>query len=135
MKELVVISGKGGTGKTSLTAAFASLAENRILCDADVDAADLHLLMKPDVKTRTDFKGGGIALINLEKCVECGMCRDLCRFDAISEDYIVDGIDCFSVDGQYSANVCSNRFGYRARIDGNFEEELSETCFVLDVVV
>jgi len=94
MKELVVVSGKGGTGKTSLTAAFAFLAENKILCDADVDAADLHLLMNPDIQMKTDFIGGGIALINREKCIECGMCRDLCRFDAISENFVVNHIDC-----------------------------------------
>ncbi len=94
MREIVVISGKGGTGKTSLTATVASLSENSVLCDADVDAADLHLLMDPDIKMRTDFKGGGVALINAEKCSECGLCRDLCRFDAISEDYMVDPIGC-----------------------------------------
>ena len=94
MKELVVISGKGGTGKTSLTAAFASLAENKILCDADVDAADLHLLMNPDIRMRTDFTGGGIAQIDLTKCVECGLCMELCRFDAIRDGYRVDHIDC-----------------------------------------
>jgi len=94
MRELIVISGKGGTGKTSLAAAFASLSENRVLCDADVDAADLHLLMAPDIKMRSDFQGGGVAVINKEKCNECGLCRDLCRFDAISEHYEVDRIDC-----------------------------------------
>jgi len=94
MRELIVISGKGGTGKTSLAAAFASLAENGVLCDADVDAADLHLLMEPDIKKRSDFQGGGIAVINPEKCTQCGLCRDLCRFDAISENFEVDHIDC-----------------------------------------
>ncbi len=94
MREIVVISGKGGTGKTSLTAAFASLSENSVLCDADVDAADLHLLMDPDIKQRTDFQGGAVALINPEKCTECGLCRGLCRFDTIAEDYAVDPIGC-----------------------------------------
>ena len=94
MKELVIISGKGGTGKTSLTAAFAALAENMVLCDADVDAADLHLLMKPDFRHRADFQGGGIAEIDPEKCVQCGQCLELCRFDAISQDFVVDPIDC-----------------------------------------
>jgi len=94
VKELVVISGKGGTGKTSLMAAFASLAENSVLCDADVDAADLHLLMDPDIKERHDFKGGGTAIIDRDRCIECGLCRDLCRWNAISEAFIVDPIEC-----------------------------------------
>jgi MinD superfamily P-loop ATPase len=94
VKELVVISGKGGTGKTSLMAAFASLAENSVLCDADVDAADLHLLMDPDIKERHDFKGGGTAIIDKDRCIECGLCRDLCRWNAISEAFIVDPIEC-----------------------------------------
>ena len=94
MKELVILSGKGGTGKTSLTAAFAAISESRILCDADVDAADLHLLMSPVIKRRTDFKGGGIAVINHDKCTECGLCKDLCRFDAIKDNFDVDKIAC-----------------------------------------
>ena len=94
MKELIVISGKGGTGKTSLMAAFASLAKNKVLCDADVDAADLHLIMSPDVQEQHDFQSGHSAAINTDKCTECGLCRDLCRFDAISETYEVDTIAC-----------------------------------------
>jgi MinD superfamily P-loop ATPase len=94
VKELVVISGKGGTGKTSLMAAFASLAENKVLCDADVDAADLHLLMDPDIKERHDFQGGSTAIINPNKCTQCGLCRDLCRWNAISEAFEVDSIEC-----------------------------------------
>lgn len=94
IRELVIVSGKGGTGKTSITAAFASLAQNSVLCDADVDAADLHLLMAPTVRQKTDFMGGCLAEIRQEDCVECGRCIELCRFDAISEDYVVDAIDC-----------------------------------------
>jgi len=94
MKELVVISGKGGTGKTSLMAALANLAENKVLCDADVDAADLHLLMAPRVQERHDFKGGGEAIIDPEQCTACGLCRELCRFEAIAEDFTVDSIGC-----------------------------------------
>lgn len=94
MKELVVISGKGGTGKTSLMAAFASLAEKKVLCDADVDAADLHLIMDPEVKERHDFQSGHRAVINPYKCTQCGLCRELCRWDAISERFEVDGIQC-----------------------------------------
>jgi MinD superfamily P-loop ATPase len=94
MKELIVISGKGGTGKTSLISAFASLAENKVLCDADVDAADLHLIMNPNVIQRTDFQSGNTAVINKEPCTECGLCREMCRFKAISADYEVNSIDC-----------------------------------------
>ena len=94
MKELVVISGKGGTGKTSILAAFASLAEDKVLCDADVDAADLHLITDPKVQERYDFEAGHTAIVDLDKCSECGICRDLCRWDAISEDFKVNPIRC-----------------------------------------
>jgi MinD superfamily P-loop ATPase len=94
MKELVVISGKGGTGKTSITGALAALAPNIVLCDTDVDAADLHLLMNPDILKTSDFSGGGIAVINSEKCTQCGTCIDVCRFDAVSENFVVDDIAC-----------------------------------------
>jgi len=94
MKELVIISGKGGTGKTSLVAAFASLAKNKVLCDADVDAADLHLIMSPEIKERHEFESGSTAIINPEKCTECGLCRDLCRWQAINDNFKVDPIAC-----------------------------------------
>jgi len=94
MKELVIISGKGGTGKTSLMAAFASLAGNMVLCDADVDAADLHLITAPRVKERHDFQGGHTAIINQDKCTQCGICQDLCKWNAVSDDFEVDSIAC-----------------------------------------
>jgi MinD superfamily P-loop ATPase len=94
MQELIVISGKGGTGKTSLMAAFSSLAENKVLCDADVDAADLHLIMNPKVIRRSDFQSGNTAAINNNLCTECGLCREMCRWDAISTGYEVNSIDC-----------------------------------------
>jgi MinD superfamily P-loop ATPase len=94
MKELIVISGKGGTGKTSLMAAFASLAKNKVLCDADVDAADLHLIMDPEVRKRHDFQSGHTAVIDQDKCTDCGVCLDLCRWDAISNDFEVNPIAC-----------------------------------------
>ncbi|MCP3900570.1 MAG: (4Fe-4S)-binding protein [Desulfobacteraceae bacterium] len=94
MKELVILSGKGGTGKTSITAAFASLAEDMVFCDADVDAADLHLILTPDVKETSDFIGGHEAIINLDKCTQCGLCIELCRFDAIKDIFEVDPIEC-----------------------------------------
>jgi MinD superfamily P-loop ATPase len=94
VKELIVISGKGGTGKTSLLGAFASLAENMVLCDADVDAADLYLILEPEIKEKQDFQEGHRAVIDPEKCTECGLCRELCRFNAISPEFHVDPIDC-----------------------------------------
>ena len=94
MNELVVISGKGGTGKTSLTAAFASLADKHLLCDTDVDAADLHLLLDPRIAEAHDFIGGSKAAIIAEDCSGCGLCAELCRFAAISDEFVVDTIDC-----------------------------------------
>ena len=94
MKELAVISGKGGTGKTSLTAAFASLADSHLLCDTDVDAADLHLLLDPEIVETHNFIGGSKAAIIAEDCSGCGLCAELCRFSAISEDFVVDPIEC-----------------------------------------
>lgn len=87
MKELVVISGKGGTGKTSIVASFAALAEERaVLADCDVDAADLHLVLEPRVLRRTNFMGGSRARIKPGHCTACGKCEELCRFDAIYFD-------------------------------------------------
>lgn len=94
MRELVVVSGKGGTGKTSVTGAFAFLSGKMVLCDADVDAADLHLLMAPEIRRREDFMGGGIAVIDPDRCTRCGLCRDLCRFEGITEAFEVDEIAC-----------------------------------------
>jgi MinD superfamily P-loop ATPase len=94
MKQIVIISGKGGTGKTILTAAFASLVKNAVFADCDVDAADLHLLLKPEIKEKNIFKSGFTAVIEKEKCIECGKCIEVCRFDAIKENFFVDSISC-----------------------------------------
>lgn len=94
IQELVVISGKGGTGKTSITGAFASCAQNSLLCDADVDAADLHLLMAPEIRHTTPFMGGAVAEIRSEDCTECGKCQDLCKFDAVRDDLSIDSLHC-----------------------------------------
>ncbi len=94
MKELVIISGKGGTGKTSITAGFAALAENKVIVDADVDAADLHLVLHPEVRRTTEFMGGHIAVIDSEKCTGCGECLQRCQFGAVSGDFRVDARAC-----------------------------------------
>jgi MinD superfamily P-loop ATPase len=94
MKELVVISGKGGTGKTSVLASFAALSTEHVLVDADVDAADLHLILSPNVVCEKDFKGGHMALIDPDTCTECGECIERCQFDAINADFVVNRYDC-----------------------------------------
>ena len=94
MHEIVIISGKGGTGKTTLTAAFCALAADAVFCDADVDAADLHLLLQPTIKEQHEFIGGSKAVIVAERCNQCGVCRELCRFAAISTELMVDQILC-----------------------------------------
>lgn len=83
MKEIVVISGKGGTGKTSIVASFAALAKNIVLADCDVDAADLHLVLHPNIKQTSDFSGGKQASVITEKCIGCGKCQEVCNFNAV----------------------------------------------------
>lgn len=94
MKQILVISGKGGTGKTMLTGAFASLAKNKVMADCDVDAANLHLLLGPSVKERHPFKSGAFAKIDPALCTGCGKCRTACRFEAISPEFAISPIRC-----------------------------------------
>jgi len=98
MKEITILSGKGGTGKTSITAALASIAKNAIFCDSDVDAADLHLILKPEITYQEVFEGAYIATIHPETCTNCGICEDHCHFNAIHQDsegqYRVNPLQC-----------------------------------------
>ncbi|MFO7952736.1 MAG: ATP-binding protein [Bacillota bacterium] len=95
MKKITVISGKGGTGKTSLVGAFASLAGGDVvLVDGDVDAANLSLITGSDLLETHEFYASKVADIDREKCNSCGLCLDLCRFEAISKDYLVDPVNC-----------------------------------------
>ena len=103
MKELVVLSGKGGTGKTSIVGSFAAIAENKVLADCDVDAADLHLLLNPTTTEEQEFWSGQVALIDEDKCTQCGLCEDICRFEAI-HDFKVDPTSCEGCGFCY--NVC-----------------------------
>ena len=119
MKELVIISGKGGTGKTSITAAFASLAENIVLADCDVDAADLHLLLAPVIKKQEEFIGGKVARIDPEMCTSCSQCRDVCRFEAITPDFQVDEISCEGC-GVCVWNCPAEAITFEPRISGNW---------------
>jgi MinD superfamily P-loop ATPase len=83
MKEITILSGKGGAGKTSVAAAIASVAQNAVFCDNDVDAADLHLIFNPEIKETYDFDSGTVAVIDPEICTNCGLCVEHCHFDAI----------------------------------------------------
>ena len=93
MKQLTIISGKGGTGKTTVTAAFAHLAHNAVIADCDVDAADLHLILTPDIISQGPFYGGELPSVDYEKCTRCGLCEEQCRFGAI-ESVKVDPVSC-----------------------------------------
>jgi len=93
MKEIVVLSGKGGTGKTTIVASFAALAKDKVMVDCDVDAADLHLLLQPVIKDSQEFRSGQTAIIDEAKCNQCGLCQDVCRFGAI-KDFKVALVSC-----------------------------------------
>ena len=103
MKEVVVLSGKGGTGKTTIVGSIAAVAVNKVMVDCDVDAADLHLLLKPVVKKEAEFWSGQVAAIDEEKCTQCGVCQDACRFDAI-KNFRIDPVSCEGCGFCY--NIC-----------------------------
>jgi MinD superfamily P-loop ATPase len=84
MRQITVISGKGGTGKTTLVGSFAALAENKVIADCDVDAPDLHLLLHPEIIKKEEFKGVKVAAMDKTLCTECGTCEETCRFNAIA---------------------------------------------------
>ncbi len=125
MKQLTVISGKGGTGKTTITAAFAALAQNKVMADADVDAADLHLILKPSIEKAEAFYGGRVPILDKDKCDECGLCIKKCRFEAI-HDFVIDPIAC---DGcGVCAQICpKNAITMKEKLCGQWF--LSQTRF------
>ena len=103
MKEIVVISGKGGTGKTTITGGLAALLEDKVIADCDVDAADLHLILAPKITERYDFTAGVTPVVDGKRCTACGTCAGLCRFDAIEVGDAAE-IDEFSCEG---CGVCA----------------------------
>jgi MinD superfamily P-loop ATPase len=99
MPELVVISGKGGTGKTSLVASFAVLDPALLLVDCDVDAADLHLVLAPEIIERHEFRSGHEALVRADDCDGCSLCAAVCRYGAVAFDGFIAEIDPLSCEG------------------------------------
>ncbi|MCB8994425.1 MAG: ATP-binding protein [Bacteroidales bacterium] len=108
MKEIVILSGKGGTGKTSISAALAILAgEEAVIADCDVDAANMHLLLNPDFNKTSEFFSGELAVINQDACTNCGICESTCRFNAISHlnnRYEINRLHCEGCG--YCEKVC-----------------------------
>lgn len=94
--QLAIVSGKGGTGKTSIVACFSALAKNKVLADCDVDAPNLHLILEPEIKYKEEFIGSKKAAIIPDKCISCGKCKEYCRFDAVvfDERYRIDEVIC-----------------------------------------
>ena len=108
MQELVVASGKGGTGKTSVVASFAALADSVVVADCDVDAADLHLVLTPRVLRREGFSGGSKARIDPGRCVGCGQCKVACQFDAVLTNGATAGMDgeTYCIDSRKTPGTC-----------------------------
>jgi len=104
VKEVVVLSGKGGTGKTSIVASLASLSESKVMIDCDVDAADLYLLLQPVAQERHEFWSGQKAMVALDRCTGCGLCREVCRFEAVTDEFQIDPISCEGCGFCY--NIC-----------------------------
>ncbi len=126
VKELVVISGKGGTGKTSIVASLAALAGKIVLADCDVDAADLHLILSPTIRKKSEFIGGLVAETALEKCTRCGKCVEVCRFGAFLENFQVDPLACEGC-GVCVWNCPSSAISMKDRVSGRWF--ISDTRF------
>jgi MinD superfamily P-loop ATPase len=118
MRQLTILSGKGGTGKTTLTASFAVLANNAVVADCDVDAPDLHMLLHPEIIETQQFKASKIAVIDEAKCTGCGGCREKCAFDAITFNLKVDAIACEGC-GVCAITCPANAITLAERISGN----------------
>jgi MinD superfamily P-loop ATPase len=93
IKQFTIVSGKGGTGKTTIAAAFAALVKNKVMVDCDVDAADLHLLLRPEILIHEKYFGGRSPRVDFERCTRCGLCTEICRFHAIDSG-VVNLIAC-----------------------------------------
>jgi len=121
MKELVIISGKGGTGKTSITVSLSALAKDKVMVDCDVDAADMHLILKPEIELRNDFYGGKGAEVNQKLCIKCGKCKEVCKFNAVTDDFTIDEIKCEGCGVCY--HFCpNNAIKFEEKLSGEWYE-------------
>ncbi len=120
-KEIVIVSGKGGTGKTTLAGALSRLIGDKVIADCDVDAANLYIIAKPaEMLTKKEFIGGKKAFIRLEKCTKCGVCKEVCKYGAITKDYVVEEVLCEGCGACYF--LCPEKAV-------KFEPKLSGYCF------
>jgi len=119
-RQIVVLSGKGGTGKTTLSSALFRILKNRITIDCDVDAANLYLILEPEIRSKVDFSGGKKAHINPQLCNNCGLCESLCRFEAI-HDFQVDSLACEGCG--FCVRACpENAIEFKPNISGSYFE-------------
>lgn len=119
MKQIAVVSGKGGTGKTTITAALAGLVGNKVVVDCDVDAADLHLVLEPKIKEEHPFIASKVASINPNKCTNCGQCREVCRFGAILKGPEIEPISCEGCGVCF--RVCSTgAIDFKEKVSGKY---------------
>jgi len=118
MRQITVLSGKGGTGKTTITASFAVLAKKAVVADCDVDAPDLHMLLHPEIIETQEFKGSKLAVINEARCIKCGLCREKCKFNAVTESFAIDSFSCEGCG--VCAIVCpTNAIALTERVSGH----------------
>jgi MinD superfamily P-loop ATPase len=122
IQEITILSGKGGTGKTSITAALASVANYAVLCDSDVDAADLHLILRPQNRETHTFYSAWMATINEEQCTQCGICQEYCRFDALHKTAKATlAINTFQCEGcRLCERVCPEQAITSVRSSNNY---------------
>ncbi len=132
-KQIVVVSGKGGTGKTTLAASLSVLTAKRVMADADVDAADLHILLKPQLQNSYPYVGGKKAFIDSFRCTQCGICEEYCRFDAI-QDYRVDPLACEGCG--FCMQLCPQQaIDFREVVSGFYHEGLIDGGKFVDAVL
>lgn len=128
VKQVSIVSGKGGTGKTTLSAAFSYLAQNALIADCDVDAPNLHLILKPDIVKKFDYFGSKKAFLKQDLCVQCGLCFNICRFEAIEfkdnsykvKDYACEGCGACTI-------VCPTKaLSLEKKLNGEFFESTTK---------